>query len=320
MCLGSAGCTLAPAPSPEAEHVPRRGGLDLTLFVTADTHFGWRDGARDNRALLASLVETLNAMPGRSLPAELGGGAVAEPRGVVVAGDLTEDGHVAEWDAFADHFGLSGSEGRLRFPVFESVGNHDFHAGKHVALRVTARHGATCYARDFGDLKMVCLGDGPDHDTLAWLRGVLAATGTERPVLVYLHYPLAGPYSSTSSFGKSFRRWQLLRALRGFNVVGIFHGHSHATGAYDLLGFDIYNVGAAKHGSNAFAVVHVTDERMRVATYNWRHQRWWWVHDKPILGASPAAAVAPEQLLVYEMPPEQRRRALIPYPLHDTRG
>lgn len=317
--FGSYGCAARELPRPDAERVRRAGGLDVTLFVAADTHVGWEDGDRNNRALVASLVDTMNAMPGIALPTEAGGGLVARPQGVVVAGDLTEDGYRSEWDAFYDHFGWRGGEGRLQFPVFESVGNHDHHQGDHVARMVTVRHGGVCYVRDFGDLRMLCLGDGPDGDALAWLRTRLAETGTERPVLVYLHYPLAGPWSTSSAFGKSFRRWQLLHALDGYNVVGIFHGHNHATGAYNLLGYDVYNVGAAKHSSNAFAVVRITDARMTVAAWNWRHARWWWLHDKPI-NQAPGAVVEPEQLVVFDMPPEQQRRALIPYPLLDKRG
>jgi len=305
-------------------HVPRSGGLDETFFFVADTHFGYRDGDYTNTPLLKRLVTTLNDLPGTSRPPLLGEGAVAEPHSVIVAGDLTEDGTADEWAMFRDHFGLGRDDAMLRHRVYESVGNHDYHAGDIVAGHVAVRHGHIRYAVDVGDLRVLCLGDGPDVGGLEWLRETLAETGTERPILVYLHYPIIGPYSDTSSFGKSLRRWQMLHALRGFNVIGIFHGHFHASGAYRFLGFDVYNVGAAKHGSNSFAVVRVTDDEMTVGSYNWQHQTWWWAHRKSINGGAPALEMAGtstfgggphETLEVYSIP-DQRRRALFPYPPH----
>jgi hypothetical protein len=45
-------------------------------------------------------------------------------------------------------------------------------------------------------------------------------------------------------------------------------------------------VGAAKHGHYSFAVVGVTDSRLRVASWRFKDDRWEWWHEKPINGAS----------------------------------
>jgi hypothetical protein len=65
-----------------------------------------------------------------------------------------------------------------------------------------------------------------------------------------------------------------------------FHGHYHASGRYRWNGWDVYNVGAAKHDRHSFAVVHVDDRRLRVASWHFGQDRWEWWHQKPIHGAT----------------------------------
>src|SRR5688572_24539476 len=92
----------------------------FTFFVASDTHFG-ADGMVDvNRRL----VEHLNGLPGADYPPEIGG-RVEMPRGVIVTGDLTDNGHLDEFALFEQAYGLTGRDGLLRFPVFEAIGNHD---------------------------------------------------------------------------------------------------------------------------------------------------------------------------------------------------
>ena len=65
------------------------------------------------------------------------GGTVAPPRGLLVTGDLTEWGSVEEWEPFAATYGLDGgTNGKLRIPVFEVVGNHDKVHGPFVEQQV----------------------------------------------------------------------------------------------------------------------------------------------------------------------------------------
>jgi cytolysin (calcineurin-like family phosphatase) len=68
-----------------------------------------------------------------SWPDELGGGAVGEPRGVVVLGDCIDDGDrivngqnisAEQYRYFSADFGVNG-EGRVKWPAFEGWGNHD---------------------------------------------------------------------------------------------------------------------------------------------------------------------------------------------------
>jgi cytolysin (calcineurin-like family phosphatase) len=250
----------------------RQGGMDLTFVVTADTHFGYGDIAADHRRAIAAM----NAIEGTDLPHEIGG-RVGRPRGVLIAGDLTEDGRPEEWAQFLAHY-----EDSLDFPIYESWGNHDKHFGWYVREQVIERHGGLRYSFDWGDLHLVCLGEAPDLDDIAWLERDLASVGTEVGVVLYFHFPLQGPYSKHHWFGDGDYKRPLMSALTGYNVLAIFHGHYHASGRYSYQGHDVYNVGTPKHGHDSFAVVHVTDERMTVSSYNYSQKRWWWWHDKPI--------------------------------------
>ena len=57
-------------------------------------------------------------------------------------------------------------------------------------------------------------------------------------------------------------------------ALTIFHGHHHATDHYTWHGFDVFKPGAVKDGAHTFAVVHVTDERITVASFDWDHDTW----------------------------------------------
>lgn len=261
----------------------RHGGLDVTFLVTADTHFGYREGAFDISTQLDEEIKQMNGIAGRSWPLGLPG-RVGVPRGVLVAGDLTDAGEEGQWKQFEAAFGLTGKEGKVKFPVYESIGNHDrYNVQEYVARQVARRHGRTHYSWDWDDLHMVCIGEGADDETLAWLARDLAAAGTDVPVVVYLHFSLAGPYSDSNWFGKGDYHDKFAAALKGYNVIGIFHGHYHASRRYQWKGYDVYCVGSAKHAAKCFAVVHVTDRRMTVASWYWHGiPGWWWSHDKAI--------------------------------------
>ena len=64
----------------------------------------------------------------------MGGDAIEKPRGVMVLGDCIDDGDMNKsgknWSAeqfgyFLKEFGLDGTDGFVKYPVFEGWGNHD---------------------------------------------------------------------------------------------------------------------------------------------------------------------------------------------------
>jgi hypothetical protein len=273
-------------PAPRAR--PR--GLDVTFLVTTDTHVGYLDdviGGTPGQSVDEAReleIEAMNGIAGLPLPVALGG-HVGEPRGVLISGDLTEQGFPHEWARFESIFGLTGREGKLRYPVYEGGGNHDKWQGSHVARQIERRHGGSRYSWDWGALHLVCLGEAPDHGDLAWLRGDLDAVGAGRGIILYLHFPLAGANATGHWFGDGDYRDRLADVLAGREVLGIFSGHSHTSGRYHWRGYDAYLEGSVKHAWHSFAVVHVTSERMTVASFNYDRREFWWWHDKPIFGA-----------------------------------
>jgi len=92
----------------------------VTFFVASDSHFGARGMSELNRVL----VQQMNELPGTEYP-PLIGGRVETPRGVLFTGDTTDNGTLEEFSEFEKVYGLTGTEGLLKFPVFEAIGNHD---------------------------------------------------------------------------------------------------------------------------------------------------------------------------------------------------
>src|SRR5690606_27255438 len=129
-----------PAPTASVSARARAGGMHVNFLVTADTHFGYQvppdpDGvtrsledARGIERVHRVAIAAMNEIEGKPYPPALGG-VVGKPLGLLVAGDLTEDGKPREWARFEGYLGLDGSDGMLRYPVFEGIGNHDKHYG-----------------------------------------------------------------------------------------------------------------------------------------------------------------------------------------------
>lgn len=112
----------------------------LSFFVISDTHMladatAMTTVEPSRLALNERLIDVLNGLPGQLLPAGIGGGRVAAPRGVLHLGDMADSGDklgadhelmtATEWAAHTRLYGLTGKDGRLRFPLYELHGNHD---------------------------------------------------------------------------------------------------------------------------------------------------------------------------------------------------
>lgn len=251
---------------------PRRGhrsGSDVTFAVVSDTHFGYADMTAQNQAL----VRRLNAIEGRRYPASLGG-IVGAPRGLVITGDLTEWGKVDEWEAFVATYGRDGTEGALRFPVLEMIGNHDKVHGPWVEEQVAKRHGGRFRSWDWDDLHLIALGEAPDEEGIAFLARDLANVDADVPVVLFFHLALEGPWSTDNWFADGGFKERLFAAIAGHDVVGIFHGHHHATAHYRWRGIDVWKPGAVKNGAHTFAVAHLTDTHFTVASFDWDRERW----------------------------------------------
>ena len=305
----SVGCDRAASAAPGSKEIAietepadsgprvRQRGMDVTFLVTADTHFGVGVDDKDpastrtvedaqgiEKAQLRA-IRAMNGIAGKPFPKYVGG-AVGQPLGLLVAGDLTDTGHPAEWARFVAYYGRDGTDGLLRYPVYETWGNHDKNYAWYVRKRIEERHGHIRYTIDWQDLHIVCLGEAPDDDDLAWLEQDLKRVGNDVGLIVYMHYPLQGPYSTNNWFGDGDYRARFADTLSKQRVLGIFHGHYHASARYRWRGYDVYNVGSAKHGYESFATVRVTDDRMVVGSWDYRSNRWEWIHAKAVFEAA----------------------------------
>ena len=124
----------------------RREWSGRTILV-GDTHYlanKEKASRLDERssAVTGRLVDVLNRLPGTAIPAGAGGGTVLPPRGLIHAGDCIDSGdkphttmQETEWAAFADGFGLTGKDGKLKLPIYEVHGNHDSPRGDGLAVQ-----------------------------------------------------------------------------------------------------------------------------------------------------------------------------------------
>lgn len=118
-------------------------GRDVTFISTSDSHYvtaspaaGGAGGTKhkDRNANDRKTVLAINAVTGLTWPASVGGGPIDAPRGVMLLGDVIDDGDVMfeginkgkkQYEFFLADFGLDGTDGVLKYPVFETWGNHD---------------------------------------------------------------------------------------------------------------------------------------------------------------------------------------------------
>ncbi len=275
---------------------------DVTFLVTSDCHYdAWENEDRNLRN--RDTIEQMNLISTVDWPESLGGGKIGMPRGVLVLGDLIDDGDrlfqgqnqgAQQWKYFLADFGLFGTEGLLRYPVFEGWGNHDgppvgrekhgfslqaelirrnqLRAQKGLIQNVSDN--GLHYSWDWDGIHFVQLnlfpGDHPHpkvryspeyHDpqgSLRFLQADLASQVGEsgRPVVLLHHYDLQGSDWWHPEQVEAY--WQ---AIRPYRVIAIFHGHT-GTGVYKWKGIDVINTGQTEKG---FFVVQITDRRMRLA-------------------------------------------------------
>lgn len=261
--------SLAQTPRPEARN-------EISFFAIGDTHYFADERSPGERQaasvqVCGRLIETLNRLPGTEIPEAAGGGQVGEARGVIHAGDIIDTGDKrgalqermqrTEWDAFTAEFGLTGTEGKLKLPVYEVHGNHDSPGGDGLAIdglrercrkRQVASRSANDlhYSWDWGPVHFINLGIvvGQDPkvtqrrrynplDSLEFLIGDLQQhVGDSRRPVVLTHHVDVLRYSQTPDPGNERNlgmEWNpcdvraYYEAIRSYNIAGVIYGHTH---------------------------------------------------------------------------------------------
>lgn len=175
-------------------------------------------------------------------------------------GELSVRRQHTEWQAYLRDFGLSGAEGRLKHPVYEVHGNHDSVREMNEVMesliernrrRPAVNHvsdSGVCYSWDWQGVHFVALGIVVGHndqglpigrykayDSLEFLRLDLRERvgDSGRPVILMHHIDLLRYSEECSPDSPAGGEWSACdvaayrRAVEGFNVAAIFHGHLH---------------------------------------------------------------------------------------------
>ena len=312
--------------------------IDATFLFSADVHTCLISGgvlspncAQEGKtdANLLRHVAAVNRIAEFDWPMQIGGVAtelagagqkIAKPLGLVIGGDMTDDGggqvkvpgEGHQLLQFSSRYQEGTGPDRVHFPVYNGLGNHDLDqdgAPPHLdwyrrELRdyVELNHRPTVfykppvavanydidsdnYSWDWGGLHLVQLQRfGGDTNKgaisgLDWLKQDLANSAADgRPIILFQHYGW-DPFSlekwdpakmTFDDEGSGHAHWwgdderaALLAALKGYNVVGLFHGHEHDTPMiYNQDGLDLFKPIATFKGG--FAAVHITNQYMDV--------------------------------------------------------
>lgn len=234
-----------------------------------------------------------------------------------------------EWAAFSADFGLTGKDGKLKTPIYEVHGNHDGPRGltlpiKNIIARNKTRPGVTNvsesglhYSWDWNDIHFINLGIvvgqtdtvkrkrrydpfGSLGFLIADLKEKVGASG--RPVIITHHVDMiryAQPLPIEDKKAEAME-WDpadvkaFHDALRGYNVVAILYGHTHARNVFRWDGstkkgdggIPVFNVSKSSHFSSkqqAFFYVEVRGKTLTVREYQtkdgwetgfWTPQTW----------------------------------------------
>jgi len=263
---------------------------DVTFFAIGDTHYGWGQTIVYNELTNKAKIDHMNYIPGNlAYPGAPYGGIVAEPRGVLIAGDLTASGKTDQWEGFDavdgfedDYLGSGSTPGRLKWPVYEGFGNHD-----------TAEiSGFSDYARDQMKSRTVAgerpgtfdVSDNGYHYSWTWenihfvnLNLYPGAIGTDaKGSLEFLISDLAKNIGNSGKAVVLYHHYDFLisywwqeremdayyEAIKDYNIIAIIYGHTHITNfeSSTWRGINTFNVGLA--GTEKFAVFQITKNRL----------------------------------------------------------
>ncbi len=245
---------------------PAGAPAPLSFLVASDTHFGVPGIEQRNR----TMVDQMNRLPGTPYPPAIGG-RVVTPRGLLILGDLTDYATAAQFRDFETMYGLHGGDGLLRWPVYETIGNHDWVWDSPATAGVTRRHGDVRYAWDWDDVRMISLGVYPNAEGRAFLAEELTRVGRERRVILFFHYAMLGPWSGDWSAAE---KDAFASTIGGYNVTAIFHGHFHRGGHYVWNGVPVFRPGSPKHAAHTFLSVRLERERIAVGTWSFDDETW----------------------------------------------
>ncbi|WP_414945195.1 metallophosphoesterase family protein [Amycolatopsis sp. cmx-11-32] len=165
----------------------------------------------------------------------------AEVHGLLLTGDLTDDGSPAAYRR------LRATVERLGVPVVYAMGNHDDRAAFRSELLGESGSGPCHAVYEIGGVRIVVLDstrpgrhDGHlDEGQLEWLRAELSEPAPRGTVLVVHHPPLPSPVPTVHLL-RLRDAGRLAESLAGSDVRLVVTGHAHHTGCGALAGIPVW--------------------------------------------------------------------------------
>jgi cytolysin (calcineurin-like family phosphatase) len=117
----------------QAADVPLNPNRNVTFLSTSDSHFRTTERPGNNE-WDHETIEEMNKVASLKWPEKFGGDGIEKPRGVACLGDCIDDGDMKkggknwseeQYGFWLKEFGFDGTDGHLKFPIYEGWGNHD---------------------------------------------------------------------------------------------------------------------------------------------------------------------------------------------------
>ena len=245
---------------------------ETQFLVASDLHF---DATKEKMAIFDSVIYDMNRISDQQLPD--GSGKTGKPFGVVITGDITDSGKPEQWQQYQELFGLNGEQ-KLKYHVFESIGNHDgnidgivrtgiIERNKHRKNLKSVSANGLHYSWDRNGIHFVMLGSYPGNvldstcgwchyfkesfrdpqSSLAFLKEDLERNVNKniQPVILFFHY-------GYDDFGNLWwtpaEQDAFYNVIKDYNIAAIFHGHDHATDNYRWRGINVWSSGSPQRG------------------------------------------------------------------------
>jgi len=259
-------------------------------MVVSDSHYGKSDRQKN-----IETIGRLNHMEGADLPGWLTG-KVGKPLGVIHCGDLLDSPNDTAYQQFESDYGITG-EAKLNMPVYETFGNHDGGLDQVVRQGTIRRNplrpglaavsaNALHYSWDWNGVHFVNLGSYPGNqwvDTCGWchyfkdsfreplfsrdfLRSdLLKNVGSGgKPVVLIQHY---GWDDFSKLWWTGPDRDSLAAVIKPYNIIGIFHGHSHAVEIRSWNGIPVWSAGSTVKGDQPGDILVVRYRKGRLTVW-----------------------------------------------------
>ena len=126
---GTDGCSVN-QPKPVADYGPGEGKTDVSFIAFGDTQIG--GGAEDKNDIQIDAINKFTEVLSWADAGHPELGSINDIRGIIMAGDITQNGRDGrgfeedEYGGFSQRYGLCANK-KVKYHMFEGYGNHDFY-------------------------------------------------------------------------------------------------------------------------------------------------------------------------------------------------